>query len=62
MLLLLRATSGTTTLTAAQIKTAVVTYDSNINSVDALRILLFVSGNISSLDKLSGDEGNDVII
>ncbi len=61
-LLALRATSGTTVLSADQIKAADVTYDGKVNSVDALRILLFVSGSISTLDKLSGDEGDDIII
>ncbi len=61
-LLVLRATSGTTTLSSAQIKAADVTYDGKINSVDALRILLYVCGSINSLDKLGGEEGDDIII
>jgi hypothetical protein len=39
-----------------------VTYDGKINSVDALRILLYVCGSINSLDKLGGEEGDDIII
>ena len=61
-LLVLRATSGTSSLSAAQVKAADVSYDGKVNSVDALRILLYVCGSINSLDKLGGEEGDDIII
>lgn len=61
-LLVLRATSGTTVLSDAQVTSADVTYDGKVNSVDALRILLYVCGSINSLDKLGGEEGDDIII
>ncbi len=61
-LLVLRASSGTDTLTAAQVKLADVTYDGKINSVDALRILLYISGSISDLGNVGSEEGDDIII
>lgn len=61
-LLVLRATAGTQQLSTAQVTAADVTYDGTVNSVDALRILLYVCGSINSLDKLSGEEGDDIII
>ncbi len=61
-LLVLRTSSGTDTLTAAQVKLADVTYDGKINSVDALRILLYISGSISDLGNVGSEEGDDIII
>lgn len=61
-LLVLRATTGTTELTAAQQAVADVTYDGTVNSVDALRILLFVTGSVGSLDKVGGDDGDDIVL
>ncbi len=61
-LLVLRATAGTQQLSSAQVTAADVTYDGKVNSVDALRILLYVCGSINSLDKLGGEEGDDIII
>ena len=61
-LLVLRASSGTDTLTAAQTKLADVTYDGKINSVDALRILLYISGSVSDLGNVGSEEGDDIII
>ena len=61
-LLVLRASAEIDTLDAKQIKLADVTYDGKINSVDALRILLYVSGNIEDLDNVGSEEGDDIII
>ena len=61
-LLVLRASAELDTLSAEQRKLADVTYDSKINSVDALRILLYVSGNISDLGNIGSEEGDDIII
>ena len=61
-LLVLRASSGTDKLNAAQIKLADVTYDGKINSVDALRILLYISGSIADLGNVGSEEGDDIII
>ncbi len=61
-LLVLRASSKLDTLNAEQVKLADVTYDGKVNSVDALRILLYVSGNISDLGNIGSEEGDDIII
>ncbi len=61
-LLVLRASSGTDKLTAAQFILADVTYDGKINSVDALRILLYISGSIADLGNIGSEEGDDIII
>ena len=63
-LIVLRATAGEegVSLTAEQRAAADVTYDSHVNSVDALRILLYVSGQISTLDAVGGEEGDDIIL
>ena len=61
-LLVLRASSGIDTLSAEQEKLADVTYDGKINSVDALRILLYISGRISDLGNVGSEEGDDIII
>ncbi len=61
-LLVLRASADLNTLTAEQVKVADVTYDGKVNSVDALRILLYISGNITDLGNIGSEEGDDIII
>ncbi len=63
-LVVLRAVAGENGayLTAEQRVAADVTYDGVVNSVDALRILLYVSGQVSSLDPIGGEEGDDIIL
>lgn len=56
--LILRYSAGLETLSASQLVSADVTYDGIVNSVDALRVLLFVSGNVNSLEKPGSDEGD----
>ena len=61
-LLVLRASADLDALNAQQTKLADVTYDGKVNSVDALRILLYVSGNIEDLGNVGSEEGDDIII
>lgn len=61
-LLVLRASADLNTLNAEQQKNADVTYDGKVNSVDALRILLYISGNISDLGNIGSEEGDNIII
>ena len=58
----LRAASGLADLTDEQFIRADVTYDGVINSVDALRILMYVTGNTPDLDDIGSEEGDDIII
>ncbi len=61
-LLALRASADLDALSAEQTKLADVTYDGKVNSVDALRILLYISGNIEDLGNVGSEEGDDIII
>ena len=61
-MLVLRASSGLAELNAVQTARADVTYDGKINSVDALQILMFVTGNISDLDNAGSEEGDSIIL
>ena len=61
-MLVLRASSGLAELNALQTVRADVTYDGKIDSVDALRILMYVSGNISDLDNAGSEEGDNIIL
>ncbi len=61
-LVILRSVSGESTLSAEQRIAADVTYDGTVNSVDALRVLLFVSNQISTLDQIGSEEGDDIIL
>lgn len=61
-MLVLRASSGLVQLDEEQTIRADVTYDGTVNSVDALRILMYVTGNVSDLGDVGGEEGDDIII
>lgn len=61
-MLVLRTSSGLAELNALQTVRADVTYDGKIDSVDALRILMYVAGNISDLDNAGSEEGDSIII
>ena len=61
-MLVLRAASNLETLSAEQTVRADVTYDGTINSVDALRILMYVTGNASDLGDVGSEEGDELIM